>query len=88
MPKKVTEAPKFDYESLSVQEKIKHDYNNGSFSPLQLAYKHGVEVETVLVAIDQPEMLEVHIVGDQIDDAGPGATINPYSTAKVKYTKN
>lgn len=84
----VKKTPEVGYDSLSVSEKIKHDYNNGSFSPLQLAYKHNVEIDAVLVAIEQPEMLEVLIVGDQIDDAGPGATIKPFSKAKVPYTKN
>jgi hypothetical protein len=88
MSDKKTSKPAVDYDSLSVNEKIKHDYNNGSYSPLQLAYKHNVEVDTVLIAIEQAEMLEVTIVGDQIDDAGPGATIKPFSKAKVPYTKN
>lgn len=83
--KKLTEA---EYNALSISEKVKHDYLNGSFSPLQLAYKHNIEISDVLIAIEQSEMLEVTIAGDQIDDAGPGATIKPFTKARVPYSKN
>ena len=84
MPKLVKEITK----ELTLDEQIKHDYDNGAYSPLQLAHKHRVEVDQVLVAIGQPEMTVVHIAGDQIDDAGPGASISQSSVQKVKYTKD
>lgn len=84
MPEKATTNDRV----LTVSEQIKQAYDGGAFSPLQLSYKFNVEVAEVLEAIDQPEMNEVHIVGDQIDDAGPGATVNPGTRAKVPYTKN
>jgi hypothetical protein len=73
---------------LTTAEKIKQDYENGAFSPLQLAYKHNVEVDEVLVAIGQAELLEVHIVGDQVDSAGPGVPLNYGTKVRVPYTKN
>lgn len=72
----------------TIQEQIKEEYVNGAWSPLQLAYKFNVEVEDVLVAIEQPEMLEISIVGDQVDSAGPGVPLSSGSTAKINYTKN
>lgn len=71
-----------------LKAEIKKTYDNGSWSPLQLAYKFNVEVEEVLIAIDQSEMTEVIIGGDQIDDAGPGVQISTSSKQKVKFTKN
>lgn len=71
-----------------LKAEIKKTYNNGSWSPMQLAYKFNVEVSDVLIAIDQPEMNEVTIAGDQIDDAGPGVEIKQFSKQKVNYTKN
>jgi len=97
MPKKVTmvtteneiaPTPVTVPATKTVSEQIKDDYNNGAFSPLQLAYKYNVEVEDVLIAIEQPEMLEVQIVGDQIDSAGPGVPISHGTRHKVQYTKN
>lgn len=74
--------------TLTVTEQIAHDYHHGAFSPLQLAYKYNVEIADVLVAIDQPEMLEVQIVGDQVDSAGPGVPLNHGSSARIPFTKN
>ena len=74
--------------TLTIQEQIKRDYQNGAFSPLQLSYKYSVEVDEVLRAIDQGEMLEVHIVGDQVDSAGPGIPISYGTKARIPYTKN
>ena len=97
MPKKATivtteneiaPAPQPEPATKTVAEQIKHDYDNGAFSPLQLAYKHNVEVDDVLVAIGEGNMLEVHIVGDQVDSAGPGVPISYGTKARVKYTKN
>lgn len=70
------------------KKKIHDTYQNGAWSPLQLSYKFKVEIDEVLVAIGESEMNEVHIVGDQVDSAGPGVQINRGSTAKVPYTKN
>lgn len=78
-PQALTEALKKD---------IKKEYDNGSYSPLQLAYKFNVEVDQVLESIDQADLNEVHLSGDQIDDAGPGVEINRGSKQKVKFTKN
>lgn len=72
----------------TVEEQIKHDWDNGAFSPLQLSYKYSVEVEDVYKAIQQDEMNYVAIVGDQVDSAGPGVAISTGSIEKVKYTKN
>ena len=72
----------------TIPEQIAHDYQNGAFSPLQLSYKYNVEVEEVLKAIDQEEMLEVTIVGDLVDDAGPGVPLSRGSRQKVNYSKN
>lgn len=74
--------------TMTIQEQIKHDYDNGAYSPLQLSYKHNVEIADVLNAIGQGDMNEVTLTGDQIDDAGPGAVVIPFSKAKVTYTKN
>jgi hypothetical protein len=71
-----------------LKAEIKKTYNDGAWSPLQLAYKFNVEIDQVLVAIDQPEMTEVSLSGDQIDDAGPGVPLNHGTKQKVKYTKN
>jgi hypothetical protein len=71
-----------------LKAEIKKTYNDGAWSPLQLSYKFNVEVEDVLIAIDQPEMTEVQIGGDQIDDAGPGVPLSRGSAQKVKFTKN
>lgn len=83
----VKEAPKVE-PTRTVEEQIKYDYDNGAYSPLQLSFIHNVEVDVVLRAIGQAELLEVQIVGDQIDDAGPGVAINPGTRVKVPYTKN
>lgn len=72
----------------TVTEQIADDYHNGAFSPLQLSYKYNVEVDEVLVAIGQAELLEVHIVGDQVDSAGPGVALNYGTKARVPYSKN
>lgn len=72
----------------TVAEQIKYDYDNGAWSPLQLALKYNVEVDEVLVAIGQGELLEVTIVGDQVDSAGPGVPISSGTVQKVHYTKN
>ena len=72
----------------TVSEQIKDDWNNGAFSPLQLSYKYNVEVEEVYNAIEQSEMNEVLIVGDQVDSAGPGVALSSGSKAKAVYTKN
>lgn len=72
----------------TISEQIKEDYENGAFSPLQLAYKHNVEIDEVLIAIGQAEMLTVQIVGDQIDSAGPGVPLNYGTRERVNYTKN
>ena len=71
-----------------LKAEIKKEYQDGAWSPLQLSYKFNVEVETVLEAIDMPEMNEVVLAGDQIDDAGPGVEVKVSSKQKVKYTKN
>lgn len=71
-----------------IKTAIKKDWDNGAFSPLQLSYKHNVEVDQVYEAIEQVEMNEVYIVGDQVDSAGPGVPISRGSKAKVQYTKN
>ena len=55
---------------------------------MQLALKYNVEVDEVLVAIGQGELLEVTIVGDQVDSAGPGVPISSGTVQKVHYTKN
>jgi hypothetical protein len=72
----------------TVAEKIKYEYIHSAISPLQLALKHNVEVEDVLVAIDASDLLEVPIVGDQVDSAGPGVALNRGTTARATYTKN
>lgn len=71
-----------------LKKEIHDTYHKGAYSPLQLSYKFKVEVDQVLEAIGQSEMNYVHIVGDQIDDAGPGAELSHGSIAKVPYTKN
>lgn len=73
---------------LTVPEQIKKDYENGAFSPLQLSYKYNVEVADVYKAIEQTDMLNVTIVGDQVDSAGPGVAINYGTVVNVPYTKN
>lgn len=95
MPKKIVTTeneiaptPKSVPATKTVAEQIKHDYDNGAFSPLQLALKYNVEVDEVLVAIGQAEMLGVAIVGDQVDSAGPGVPISSGTVAKVHYTKD
>lgn len=96
MPKKVINTTDTEYEDVpekveptrTIEEQIKFDYDNGAYSPLQLSFIHNVEVDVVLRAIGQAELLEVQIVGDQIDDAGPGVAINPGTRVKVPYTKN
>lgn len=71
-----------------LKAEIKKTYDNGSWSPLELSYKFKVEVDEVLDAIGQNEMNYVQIVGDQVDDAGPGVQISRGSVQKVKYSKN
>jgi hypothetical protein len=73
---------------LTVAEKIKRDYINSPISPLQLSLRYDVSVEEVLLAIEQGEMLEVQLVGDQVDDPGPGVQLNPGTRVRVPYTKN
>ncbi len=72
----------------TVAQTIKEEYDNGAYSPLQLALKHNVEVDVVLVAIGASDLLEVQIVGDQVDSAGPGVPLSRGSVAKATYTKN
>jgi len=71
-----------------LKAEIKKTYDDGSWSPLQLSYKFNVEVEHVLTAIGQPEMNEVVLIGDQVDDPGLGVQLSHGSKQKVKYTKN
>jgi hypothetical protein len=71
-----------------LRAEIKKTYINGAWSPLQLAHKFNVEVEEVLIAIDATDLLEVQIVGDQVDSAGPGIAINHGTRQKVRYSKN
>ncbi len=71
-----------------LKKEIKETYQSGAFSPLQLSYKFNVEISEVLEAIGEGQMNEVILVGDQIDDAGPGATINYGTRQRVQYTKN
>jgi hypothetical protein len=71
-----------------LKAEIKKTYDDGAWSPLQLSYKFNVEVDQILIAIDQPEMTEVVLGGDQIDDAGPGVQLNYGTKQKIKFTKN
>ena len=71
-----------------LKAEIKKTYDNGAWSPLELSYKFKVEVDEVLSAIGQDEMNYVQIVGDQVDDAGPGVAVSRGSVQKVEYSKN
>jgi len=71
-----------------LKAEIKKTYQDGAWSPLQLAYKFNVEIDQVLIAIDQPEMNEVTLVGDQVDDPGLGVQLSQGTKQRVKYTKN
>lgn len=71
-----------------LKAEVKKTYDNGSWSPLQLAYKFNLEVEQIYECIDQPEMTEVVLGGDQIDDAGPNVPLNYGTKQKIKYSKN
>lgn len=84
----VAPAPKSVKATRTVAEQIKYEWDNGAYSPLQMALKHNVEVEEVYKAIEQPEMLGVAIAGDQVDSAGPGVPISSGTVQKVHYTKN
>lgn len=70
-----------------LKKQINEAYQKGN-SPMRIALAHNIEVTQVYEALNKPELLTVRFAGDQIDDAGPGATINTGQVYRVPYTKN
>lgn len=74
-----------------MDDKLKERLNNQHQKGVaiqEIARQNNVSVEDVLTAIGEQELLHVQFTGDQIDDAGPGATINYGKVFKVPYTKD
>ena len=71
----------------TLKVKINNAYQKGN-SPQAIARTFNIEVQDVLVALGKEDLLTVQFAGDQIDDAGPGATLNSGQAYRVPYTKN
>ena len=72
-----------------LNKRILDDYNNG-VAIVDIARRHSIPVEQVLDLTNNNDLLEVSVIGDQIDpeDIGNQGTYNPGVTYKVKYTTN
>lgn len=70
------------------KKKILEMHNEKGISMQNIARILNISVEEVLIATGNQDMLTVRAMGDQIDDAGPGATIQGPVTFKVPYTKD
>lgn len=90
MPVKKDDKPTVKaYEEMTPQEKAVDDYQTGRYSIQDIARIHSLEVDEVLQLTGNGEIGYVRFVGDQIDDGGPGVTINQAGTVyKQSFTKN
>lgn len=72
-----------------LEQRILADYNKG-IAIVEIARRHSVPVEQILSITGNSELLEVTVIGDQIDpeDIGNQGTYNPGVTYRVKYTTN
>lgn len=74
----------------TLEQKMNDDYQKGR-AIVDIARIHNVEVEDVLRATGNEDLMTVYFVGDQIDakEAGPNsAPISHGTTSNVRYTKN
>lgn len=72
-----------------IEKRIMTDYNKG-VAIVDIARRHSVPVEKVLELTGNSELLEVTVIGDQVDpsEIGNQGTYNPGVTYKVNYTTN
>lgn len=72
-----------------LEQRILADYNKG-IAIVEIARRHSVPVEQILAITNNTDLLEVTVIGDQVDheDIGNQGTYNPGVTYKVKYTTN
>lgn len=71
------------------EKKIIDEYQKGKYSIIDIARLNNVEVDEVLRLTGNEDIMHVTFVGDQIDDAGPDATVNKQGrTFKQEFSKN
>ena len=72
-----------------LEQRILADYNKG-IAIVEIARRHSVPVEQILVLTGNQDLLQVTFIGDQIDptDIGNQGTYNPGQVIPVKYTTN
>jgi hypothetical protein len=72
-----------------LDKRITDDYSRG-VAIVDIARRHSVTVERVLELTGNSDLLEVSVIGDQIDptEIGNQGTYNAGQTYKVNYTVN
>jgi hypothetical protein len=83
------EAKPVEPEIPPIEQRIMDDYNKG-IAIVDIARRHSVSVEKILVLTGNGELLHVSVIGDQIDpsEIGNQGTYNPGETYQVRYTTN
>ena len=72
-----------------IEQRIMDDYNKG-IAIVDIARRHSVPVEKILGLTNNTDILEVSVIGDQVDpsEIGNQGTYNPGQTYQVRYTTN
>lgn len=72
-----------------IEQRIMDDYNKG-IAIVDIARRHSVPVEKILDLTNNNDILEVSVIGDQVDpsEIGNQGTYNPGQTYQVRYTTN
>jgi beta-phosphoglucomutase-like phosphatase (HAD superfamily) len=83
------EAKPVEPEIPPLDQRIMADYNKG-IAIVEIARRHSVSVEKILVLTGNSDLLEVSVIGDQVDpsEIGNQGTYNPGQTYQVRYTTN
>lgn len=73
-----------------LEQRILDDYNIHGVPIVDIARRHDVSVERVLVITGNSDLLSVSVIGDQVDpsEIGNQGTYNPGQSYEVRYTKN
>jgi beta-phosphoglucomutase-like phosphatase (HAD superfamily) len=72
-----------------LETRILQDYDKG-IAIVEIARRHSVPVEKILVLTGNSDLLQVSVIGDQVDpsEIGNQGTYNPGQTYDVRYTTN
>lgn len=88
MAAKETKADKPDLEAMTIEQRIKWEYEHVPDSIQTIARSHRMSVDEVLAIIEQKELTVVETVGDMVDqsEAGPGVQLETGKQHYVTYT--